>query len=174
MNSIYSKKITNWKEIGGFDKEIQVFQRNDDSGSQTLLKKFLFNDMEYISPFLGRMYHGMSEMVDDVNDANIIDKYPLGYSMYYYVKYMHQNSNVKILAVSKIEPSEQTIRSGQYPFVVKYYIVTVKNRVTCATKKVMNFVLSQEGQKLVSKCGYVNLKYSYCRLTNFWATLQFF
>ena len=41
IRGIYSGKIKNWKEIGGNDSLIIPYQRNPDSGSQTLFDKLV-------------------------------------------------------------------------------------------------------------------------------------
>ena len=43
IKGIYSGKITNWSEVGGADEEIVAFQRNEGSGSQSMLKRFMGN-----------------------------------------------------------------------------------------------------------------------------------
>jgi phosphate transport system substrate-binding protein len=41
IQDIYSGVITNWKEVGGNDEAIRAFQRKENSGSQTMLIKFM-------------------------------------------------------------------------------------------------------------------------------------
>ena len=41
LKGIYSGKITNWKDVGGKNKKIKAFQRNQNSGSQSALIRFM-------------------------------------------------------------------------------------------------------------------------------------
>lgn len=41
IKDIYSGKITNWKDVGGKNEKIAAFQRNEGSGSQSMLKRFM-------------------------------------------------------------------------------------------------------------------------------------
>jgi len=41
LQGIYSGDITNWSEVGGADEEIVAFQRNEGSGSQSMLIRFM-------------------------------------------------------------------------------------------------------------------------------------
>lgn len=50
LQGIYTGKITNWKEVGGEDLEIVPFQRNEDAGSQALMKKLVMGDLELMAP----------------------------------------------------------------------------------------------------------------------------
>ena len=41
IQGIYSGEITNWKQVGGKNEDIAAFQRNEGSGSQSMLKRFM-------------------------------------------------------------------------------------------------------------------------------------
>ena len=41
IRGIYAGEITNWKEVGGNDEPIVAFQRNEGSGSQSMLLRFM-------------------------------------------------------------------------------------------------------------------------------------
>jgi phosphate transport system substrate-binding protein len=41
IKKIYSGKITNWKQVNGDDNKIRAFQRPENSGSQTIMEKFM-------------------------------------------------------------------------------------------------------------------------------------
>ena len=41
VKGIYSGKITTWKEVGGNDEPIQAYQRNSNSGSQSMMVRFM-------------------------------------------------------------------------------------------------------------------------------------
>ncbi len=41
IQGIYSGEITNWKQVGGKNEKIAAFQRNEGSGSQSMLERFM-------------------------------------------------------------------------------------------------------------------------------------
>ena len=41
VQGIYSGEITNWSEVGGKNEKIAAYQRNEGSGSQSMLKRFM-------------------------------------------------------------------------------------------------------------------------------------
>lgn len=41
IQMIYSGEITNWKQVGGKNEKIAAFQRNEGSGSQSMLERFM-------------------------------------------------------------------------------------------------------------------------------------
>ena len=67
---------------------------------------------------------------------------------------MSPNDNIKLLAVNGIEPTPENIRSGVYPFTVDVYAVTAGSG-NANTEKLINWILSEQGQKLIELCGYV-------------------
>ena len=85
LKDIYTGKIRNWKEVGGEDAEIIAFQREVNSGSQTLVEKLLMQGTPMMDA-PGELRPGeMGELVDSVarysNTRNA-----LGYSVYYYAQ----------------------------------------------------------------------------------------
>ena len=66
LHDIYTGKITNWKEVGGNDEEIMPFQRNEDSGSQTLFMKLLMKQDQPMEPQRNLLVGGMGDLIDNV------------------------------------------------------------------------------------------------------------
>ena len=157
LQGIYTGKITNWKEVGGEDLEIVPFQRNEDAGSQALMKKLVMGDLELMAPPEGYMLSEMGTLMEAVrsydNSASAI-----GYSVYYYAHDMEMADGLKLLKIDGVAPTTQTIRSGEYPFRNAYYVVMAADTPeTSPTAILYNWILSEEGQKLVAKLGYASV-----------------
>ncbi|HML38755.1 MAG TPA: substrate-binding domain-containing protein, partial [Bacillota bacterium] len=122
IRDIYSGKITNWKDVGGKDKEIIAYQRPENSGSQTGMLNLVMGPDEIMKPPMEKVASEMGQLVDAVsvytNDADAI-----GYSYYYYVTDMWENDKVKLLAVDGVYPDKKTISDGSYPIRTAYYAV---------------------------------------------------
>lgn len=116
IQEIYKGNITDWKEIGGKSNPIIPYQRNKDSGSQTLFDKLIpLGDelMEAPSDIkIGSMI-GLLEAVAEYENSSGA----LGYTVYYYLTNMEQDklSTSKLLAVDGIAPTNESIASGEYP-----------------------------------------------------------
>lgn len=50
VQKIYTGEITNWSEVGGVDEPITAFQRNENAGSQTMMKKLVMDGMDMMEP----------------------------------------------------------------------------------------------------------------------------
>jgi phosphate transport system substrate-binding protein len=83
----------------------------------------------------------------------------LGYSYYYFVVDMWGNENVRLMKVDNVYPDNSTIASKQYPIVTSYYAVFRKSEVSGSpVRKVVDWILSDAGQKLAEDSGYVKVR----------------
>nr|WP_326125663.1 substrate-binding domain-containing protein [uncultured Oscillibacter sp.] len=157
IQKIYTGEITNWSEVGGRDEDIVPFQRNEEAGSQTAMKKLVMGDIplmeapkEYVSGAMGDLV----EVVASYNDSAAA----IGYTVYYYAHDMKMADGLKIIAVDGVQPNAETIRSRAYPFINDSYVVIAAGLADDVPAKVLyNWILSEEGQRLVAREGYVSV-----------------
>ena len=155
IKGIYSGKITNWKEVGApFDTKIIPFQRNEGSGSQTTLQK-LMGDTPIMPPLKEDRLGGMGDIINDTANYRNYNA-ALGFSFRYYSTEMLRNNQIKLLSVDGVAPTVENIRNGSYPHVATVYMVTARPRSN-NTRKIVDFMLSPAGQKLVEDTGYVSI-----------------
>jgi len=158
IQDIYTGKVTNWSEVGGVDEAIIPYQRPVNSGSQT---GFLDLVMKGLTPMQAPEELVTAEMgmlIDAVaNYENSASA--LGYSYFYFVEDMWGSDAVKLLEVDGIYPDHETIRSGNYPFTTAYYAVIRKDSPKDSNeRKVVEWILTEEGQTLMGESGYVKIK----------------
>lgn len=157
IQKIYTGEITNWAEVGGEELEIVPFQRNPEAGSQTAMRKLVMGDLpmmeapaEYVQGEMGDLIRAVAAY-DGTADA-------IGYTVYYYAEDMKMAEGLKILAVDGVQPSDETIRSGEYPLLNNYYVLTAAGLSEDDPARVLyRWLLSEEGQRLVANEGYVSV-----------------
>ncbi|MBR0139098.1 MAG: substrate-binding domain-containing protein [Firmicutes bacterium] len=154
---IYSGKITNWKEVGGDDVPIRAFQRPVNSGSQTGMIDLVMGDTPLADPPTELVTAFMGELVDAVatyeNEPDAI-----GYSYYYYVNDMWGYNKTKLLAIDGVKPDNSTVADGSYRYHTAYYAVIRGSEAEDSTvRKMLAWILSEEGQKLAEDTGYVRV-----------------
>ena len=156
IRGIYSGQITNWKEVGGNDSPIVAFQRPEQSGSQTLMLELMMKDINMVMPSNEVISETMADLIDDVssydNSANSI-----GYSVYYYAKNMYTQPNLKFIAVDGVLPSNASINSGDYGYTHPFYGI-IPLDPTPEAAALLDWVLSDDGQRIMEECGYVPIK----------------
>jgi phosphate transport system substrate-binding protein len=155
IKDIYSGKITNWKEVGGKNEPIRAYQRPEDSGSQTALQS-LMGDTPIMDPPRENVASGMGEIINEVAQYRNFEN-AIGYTFRYYSQEMVGNKEIKLLSVDGVPPTKETIRSGEYPITGEFYIVTAGTD-NPNVQKLIDWVLSPQGQKLIEKVGYVPIQ----------------
>ena len=156
IKDIYSGKITNWKDVGGKNEKIAAFQRNEDSGSQSMLKRFMGDTPIADAP---------TEMVNDLM-AGIIEQVAdyksktnsIGFSFRYYVEGIIKNPDIKMISIDGAAPTSENIRNGSYPILTPIYAVTYKENQNSNVDKLLEWILSDEGQYIINETGYVGIK----------------
>ncbi|MGE7091942.1 PstS family phosphate ABC transporter substrate-binding protein [Lysinibacillus sp. NPDC048646] len=152
VKQIFAGEITNWREVGGDHDAIRAFQRPADSGSQTMLEKIMENTPIMEAP-TEDVATGMGDIIHEVSKYRNY-KNAIGYTFRYYSTEMVGNKEIKLLSIDGVAPTKENIRNGTYPLTSEFYAVTVGTDNPHVTKLV-DWIVSEEGQTLVDKVGYV-------------------
>lgn len=152
IKGIYSGEITNWKEVGGEDEEIVAYQRNEGSGSQSMLIRFM-GDTEIVEPPTEQVTDLMIGIIDKVADYKSTTA-SIGFSFRYYVEGIIQNPDIKIIAIDGVKPTVKNIQTNTYPIITPLYAVTYKDNPNKNVQVLLDWVLSDEGQKIIKRTGY--------------------
>lgn len=157
VQDIYRGKITNWKEVGGASIEILPFQRDRNSGSQTLMEQIVMKGLT-IMDAPKTIISSMDGLIDAIAAYDNSEK-ALGYSVYYYAKSMYNKDTIKLIAIDGVIPDNKNISSGKYPFTTGYYAVIKKStEANAPSRMLLSWILSEDGQILAEKSGYAPLK----------------
>lgn len=150
LSDIYTGKIRNWKDVGGNDSEIRLYGRENSSGTYTY-----FHDEVVKADYAANTQSlpGTAAVVNAVKkDINGI-----GYGGAAYAVGV-KNAKVKKDAKSKaFLPSKESIANGEYP-ITRYLYMYLRNKPTGDTKKYIDWILSPEGQMIVTEVGYFPIK----------------
>ena len=147
LQDIYAGKITNWKEIGGEDREIVVVTRAEGSGTRDTFIELVMNKgkVEETSRALQKPSNGAVKATVAGNESAI------GYIGLGYV-----DDTVKPVKINNILPSSETVKNGTYPISRALYMYT-KGEPSGVTKDFIDFVLSKEGQNIVEEVGFIRI-----------------
>jgi phosphate transport system substrate-binding protein len=152
LEGIFTGKIKNWKEVGGDDMNIVVYSRESSSGTYDFFKEHVLLNKNYAPTVL--MMPATGAIVQSISQT----KGAIGY-----VGLAYLENTVKALSVSYdkgktyVIPSIVNAKNKSYPIVrplYYYYLNTTEKKV----KPFIDFILSDEGQKIVLSEGYVPLK----------------
>jgi phosphate transport system substrate-binding protein len=158
IRQIYTGEITNWREVGGPSKSILAYQRPEDSGSQTIMQNEVMNGLTMMEPSSTTYASGMGDIIKRVAEYKNA-RNSLGYSFMYYSSAMIKNNQIKYLAVDGVKPTASTVKDRTYPYTVPVYAVTLKsNNSQENIQRLLQWILSSEGQKLIEQTGYIPLQ----------------
>lgn len=150
IGNIFAGKITNWKQVGGPDAKIQLYGRESSSGTFEFFKEHVVKTD--FAPECQTL-SGTAAIVNAVKK----DKYGIGYGGAAYAEGV-KDCKVKKDAKSKgILPTEATVKNKTYP-IARYLYMYLKSKPTGDTKKFIDWVLSAEGQKVITEVGYFPVK----------------
>ena len=79
----------------------------------------------------------------------------IGFSFRYYMEALVANPDLKLLAVDGIAPSKENIANGTYPLTGYLYAVSWEGNENENVQKLLDWVLSPEGQYIIEQTGYV-------------------
>ena len=147
---IFSGEITNWSEVGGFNQAIKLYARDDRSGTWDTFKSLVLNEQHPLHASAKR-YESNDQLSDDVS----VDPGGIGFSGLASVR------NSKVLAIADgqapaLKPSQLTVASEDYPLSRRLFMYTPGKRTTSLAKDFIEFVLSAEGQAIVTESGFVS------------------
>lgn len=153
IQGIYSGEITNWSEVGGNNEKIVAFQRNEGSGSQSMLTRFM-DGKEIMEAPTEQVNDLMSGIIEEVSDYKNKSG-SIGFSFRFYVEGIIQNPDIKMIAVDGVAATAENVRAEKYPIITPIYAVTYEEQKNENVDKLLQWILSEEGQAIIEKTGYV-------------------
>jgi len=154
VKDIYQGKITDWGEVGGnLEHYILAYQRNEDSGSQAMMRRLVMDGLEMMEPLWAS--YGMESLVGQVAEYQNTGG-SIGYTTYYFADEMYALPNVKFLMIDGVAPSEETIADGTYPYLNENNIVIRADaQKNSEVRKAVAWLLSDEGKALMESLNYI-------------------
>lgn len=147
LKDIYTGKITDWKQVGGAPGPISVVSRDSSSGTfeywnEHVLKKERVFARAQMQASSGAVAQTVSKQ-----------KSAIGYVGLAYTK----NPALKAVSVEGVPGSVENTLNGTYPISRGLYLYT-NGEPSGDVAKLVNFILSDAGQKIVADVEYVPLK----------------
>lgn len=155
IKKIYTGEITNWKELGGEDAPIAVVTREEGSGTRgafteitgVMAKNAGGNEIDKTTT---------KAIVQPSTGAALETVKSTPYSVGY-VSLEALNDSVKAVSIEGIKISKETVLDGTYK-ISRPFIYIVGKKVDTATQEFIDFVMSNAGQKLIEKNGFIPVK----------------
>ena len=82
----------------------------------------------------------------------------IGYTFRYFLEELNQEDGVKILSIDGVYPSMENIKNGSYPILADLVVSKLESNSKENIDKMIDFMLSEDGQYIVEQTGYGPLK----------------
>lgn len=146
VSQIFSGAVKNWSELGGNEGVINLYVREDGSGTR--------------DTFEGR---GLNKGTEIPQSANVVssngamkiaiaqDKNAIGY-----VGIGHLDDSIKGIAFEGVTPTQEKTKEGTYQISRLLYMNT-KGEPQGLTKLFIDYIYSEDGAKFIEQSGYIPL-----------------
>lgn len=143
LQDIFSGKVVNWQEVGGEDREINVYDRDAASGTRAVFWKKALNRGDVTKKANVVVSNGA------MKTAIAGDPYGIGY-----VSVGHIDEMVTPVALDGVVPSFATVKNGNYGVARGLYSLT-RGEPTGLAQSFLDFLLSPTGQQIAMDKGFI-------------------
>ena len=143
--SIFTRKTTNWKDVGGPDEDIVLVTRPESSGTRATFQKYALDGNEEAS--------NTSMETDDSGVLLTNVKSTNGAIGYVALSYLTGDAGVETVAIDDVEPTLENTYSGKYPVWTFEHMYT-KGEPNEVTKAFLDYITGDEYGDQMEKLGY--------------------
>ena len=147
---IFAGEIRNWSELGGPDRPIHLYARDERSGTWDTFKSLVLGS-SYTLAASARRYESNDRLSDDVSR----DPSGIGFTGLASVR------QSKLLAISEgkapaLKPNQLTVASEDYPLSRRLFMYTPGARTTPMAAQLVAYALGPDGQERVAQSGFIS------------------
>ncbi len=155
LRKILTGEITNWREVGGPDIDIDLYLPTSNDGFKAVL-----NDSRIgLKPSQLTSTAIQLDSLADVSDAAAANPFGLGITSFSNLR------NATPLGLKEScgiysTPSVFTLKSGDYPLTYNHYFFRPEQRLPVFAREFLDFVKSDQAQNVIRATGYADLAIS--------------
>jgi phosphate transport system substrate-binding protein len=145
VREAFAGKIRNWRDLGGGDGRIILVTREEGSGTREAFQKMV----------MGKEAIALEALVQDSNGAirQVVSSDPRAIG---YISLGLVNEKVRALSISGVEASADNVINEKYAL-VRPFLFLFNGQPTGEAKTFLEFVMSPDSQRLLSKEGLVSV-----------------
>ncbi len=156
LAKIFSGKVTNWAQIGGPDAAINLYVRDETSGTGAVFNTLVMTPA-------GAKVAGTATVLDtDADVAKAVASDPLGIG----VTSLSDVGNAKVLAIRgvcgiQVPATPFTIKTEEYPLSRRLYAYRTNQELPAQLTRFLEFLNSEPAQITIANDGFVDLGVSF-------------
>ncbi len=153
---IFSGQVTNWNQIGGDDAKINLYVRDETSGTGAVFNELVMN------PARRTVSDNATVAATDADLSSAVAGDPLGIG----VASLANSGNAKILAIRgtcgiQVPATPFTIKTEEYPLTRRLYAYTSNAEQPVQLERFLDFLNTEPAQLAIADSGFVDLGASF-------------
>ncbi|MFZ1865274.1 MAG: phosphate ABC transporter substrate-binding protein [Polyangiales bacterium] len=149
LKKIFRGQTTNWKDVGGEDRPIVIYSRENNSGTYAYFKEHVLDNEDFAPT--AQTLPGTAAVINAVTK----DPGGIGYGGIAYAEGV-RTVNVASAEGQGVEPTMQNATTGKYPL-SRFLNIYSAGKPSGLARDYLDFVLSAKGQEVVEGVGYYPL-----------------
>lgn len=148
---LFSGDIDNWSQVGGPDRPVNLYARDNKSGTYDTFKGLVLKP-EYLSLSSKAMRFESNEAL---SDAVATDPGGIGFTGFAYLrnaKALSLISNCNMVS----QPTIFNVKTEEYPLSRRLYLYTTGKKISDHAQKLLDYSLSDAAQPVISVTGFIN------------------
>lgn len=148
VKKIFTGEVTNWKEFGGDDMEIVVVSREDGSGSRDAFQEIVdYSSGELVRSAIIASGNG------NIKTTVAMNKHAVGFISFEYV-----DESISTIDIDGVEATAENVLQQTYKLSRPFLFVAKEGSLSEAGQQFIDFILSPDGQVIVSETGAIPVK----------------
>ncbi len=151
IRGIYTGKIKNWSAVGGPDKDIILYGRENSSGTYAFLKETVLMNDDYAN--------NMQALPGTAAVVNAVKRDPagIGFGGAGYAKDVRECAVRRNAGDPAYLPTAENVKDGNYP-ITRFLYFYLRQKPTGEMREFIKWVLGEEGQRVVVNEGFFPVK----------------
>ena len=145
VRDVFTGQATNWKQVGGPDKPIEVLIRDASGGSHLGFRELAMDRRAYAAHAQG--FASFEELAQAVTDRPG--------AIGYVEMNLREHPGLHRVSINGIPPNEITVQKGIYPYVQPVWLYARAKSANPSIERFIQFVRSKLGQHVVETVGFV-------------------
>lgn len=148
---LFSGEITNWSQLGGEDKPVTIYSRDDNSGTYDTFKGLVLKPNGKKLSAAAKRFESNEALSDKVSQ----DSGAIGFTGFAYIR------NAKPLSLASdcgivSKPSVFSVKTEEYPLSRRLYLYTTGKKISSHASQLLKFSLSDSAQDVISEVGFID------------------
>lgn len=152
LRGVFAGQITNWKQLGGPDRAINVIARDAESATYDFFMGYLYGD-EKPAGFLPQ---GIATDDQQVSNVVYLDRNAIGYVGYAFQRGAAPVKLINECGIAAV-PDAFSAKTEEYALNRRMYLYNRSDNIDESSQAFLDFVISQEADGVIGKSGFIDL-----------------